>query len=182
MLWTDYDSDYLAYLPALFSDSVAFSQLAICINQELDDLKAAITAELANGCLLTADSQILRRYQDFLGITGSGDLAECRRQVMARLRERPPINGQRLSIWLDALVGSIRKIEAGVEPYSVVIKYKSQIDLDEAYLLEQLQRILPANLVIELVYEYFEWQAAVGMSWQEVKAYTWDGLKNLTMD
>jgi hypothetical protein len=182
MMWLEKDSDYLAYLPAVYGESIAFERLAAAINPELDEFKAAITGLLANGSLLTADAETLRRYQKFFGIQSAAATEELRCQIMARLRERPPINGQKLAYWLDALTGTIHQISSGVDPFSVVIKYKTETGLDEDYLYSQLQRILPANLMIELIYAFFEWQMVESFSWQEVKNYTWDELRKLSND
>jgi len=179
MLWTEHKTDYLGYLPGVFADSGVFGQLNEIFNQEIDLLKAAVAAELLNTSLLTGDEMLLERYEAILDFIGSGSIEDRRRLILARLRERPPLNGARLGAWLDALFGSIRRIEPGVLDFSVVIKYSSEGLLDEEYLMRQLRRILPANMLIELVYSWFEWQYALSRSWQETKGYTWEEFKKL---
>ena len=114
MLWTEHKTDYLGYLPGVFAESGMFVLLHEIFNAEIDVLKTAVVAELLNAVLLTCDETMLERYEAMLGFVGSGSTEDRRRLILARLRERPPLNGARLGAWLDALFGSIRRIEQGV--------------------------------------------------------------------
>lgn len=162
----------------MFESRTAFSRIVQRRGSGIDDLKEYAREILKNGYLMTADEQALARYEAMFGLVSTGMSLDYRRnRIASQFRQRPPIHFARLKGMMYGILGEIVKVEKGGDAYSLIIKYKEQTGYEnEDAGKDLLRRLVPANMVLQVLYAYVEWQEVKLISWEMVGGGTWQNL------
>lgn len=172
--WYRSATDTSGLLPDCLNANDLFQQLSKAIDVGIDDLKA-YSENVVNNCyVLTADSDLIDRYEKIFSLSSSGLSLDARRsRVVSHLCLRPPVNEVMLKAMMSGILGEIVKVES-VGDYSIVVKYREQTGYENVeYAKILIRKIVPANLELEIVYAYVEWQNILKFLWSDIKNYTW---------
>lgn len=177
-LWYENELGMADYLPDCLNRELLFQELCKGVDRGMDDLKEYAQEILKNGYLMTADESILTRYETIFSLVTTGMSLDYRRnRIASQFRQRPPIHLARLKGMMYGVLGEIVKVEEGQEAYSLIIKYKEQTGYeDEESGKELLRRLVPANIALQVLYAYVEWQEVKIASWGAVGSGTWQEL------
>ena len=132
--------------------------------------------QVVNNCyILTADEKTVNRYEKLWLLAADGLSLDARKQrILAKMRQRPPINEAMLKLMMVGILGEIVKVENGIEDYSVIVKYREQTGTENVEFAKALLReLIPANMLLEIVYAYIEWKDVRAATWDILKAYSW---------
>ena len=166
------------YLPQCLNENAIFVQLCKGVDRGFKDLQAYAAKAAANCCLDTADETIISRYEKIFGLSSKGLALEYRRErIKCRLRQRPPINEVVLKNMMSGVFGEITKIYQNEEDYSITVKYREQTGFEDFdFAKNLLRKVVPANLLLDVLYSYAEWQSVKPYTWNVVKGYSWKQL------
>mgnify|MGYP004733228743 CR=1 FL=1 len=176
--WYNSNVSMLDYLPSCLNENEIFVQLSKGVDKGIKDLKKYAAEAVKNCCIATADEKIIGRYENIFGLSSKGLSLEYRRErIKSRLRQKPPVNEAALKKMMTGVFGKITKVMQGEEDYSVIVKYSEKTGYEDFdYAKDLLRKIVPANLLLEIVYAYVEWQSVRIYDWDDVKKYTWKEL------
>ena len=173
--WYDENISMLSYLPNCVSSSELFSALAKGVDYGIKELKRYAKQVVNNCYILTADEKTVNRYEKLWLLAADGLSLDARKQrILAKMRQRPPINEAMLKLMMVGILGEIVKVENGIEDYSVIVKYREQTGTENVEFAKALLReLIPANMLLEIVYAYIEWKDVRAATWDILKAYSW---------
>lgn len=173
--WYDENVSMLSYLPQCVASAELFTALAKGVDYGLKELKRYAKQTVNNCYILTADEKTVSRYEKLWLLSADGLSLEARKQrILAKMRQRPPINEAMLRLMMMGILGEIVKIENGIEDYSVIVKYREQTGAENIEFAKALLReLIPANMLLEVVYAYIEWKDVGSLAWDDLKAYSW---------
>lgn len=100
-------------------------------------------------------------------------------EILACFQNRPPVNTYRVVQVCLAMLGqgSTLRLDVDEQKFICYVKYRAKMDGDtERRIREKVRMMIPANLTIELAYDYNEWQQVYVFTWQQVKQMTWQEL------
>lgn len=182
--WYNEEVSLLEYLPACLAENELFAELATAVNYGMKGLKEYTEATIGNCFLLTADLQIIERYERIWNLSADGlTLAARRERIAAKLRERPPINEAMLKSMMSGILGNVVKIIKGHGDYSVILKYCRQSGSENVEFAKNIiRKLIPANLLLEILYAYIEWRNIAVVNWAQLTNYSWkDVMSSETM-
>ena len=173
--WYNENVSMLSYLHQCVASAELFTALAKGVDYGLKELKRYAKQTVNNCYILTADEKTVSRYEKLWLLSADGLSLEARQQrILAKMRQRPPINEAMLRLMMMGILGEIVKIENGIEDYSVIVKYREQTGTENIEFAKALLReLIPANMLLEVVYAYIEWKDVGSLAWDDLKAYSW---------
>ena len=172
--------DVRVYQPRLVKDTDEFKALAVTENPELTLCWEGLEAAEADQFVDTLTANGCKRWEKILNIQpkATDTLEERRFRIKTRLNENLPYTYRRLTQLLDALCGA-GNYEATVFHNEYRLKVLLELivkkTFDEAQ--ELLERIIPANLILEVAIRYNQWQTVLPYTWAELKTLTWKTVK-----
>lgn len=176
--WYENGASVLDYLPECLAGCEIFAELAAGADRGINDLKEYAVSVLDNCYVLTADAETVARYERLWNLSADGLPLENRRaRIAAKLRQHPPINGVMLKKMMCGILGNIVKVEKGNGDYTLVVKYREETgteDVDFAKVM--IRELIPANMMLEVVYAYNEWQDVEALTWGRCKDFSWQEL------
>lgn len=178
MEWHKTESASADYLPECLKYNEIFVQLAKGIDKGFTDLKIYAEKVVQNCSVLTADDNIISRYEKMFSLSSKGLSLEYRRKrIISQLQQRPPINDSMLKLMMSGILGNITKIEKNRNEYSLIVKYRQKTGYEDIdYAKNLLRKLVPANLMLDILYAYTEWQDVAPLLWSTVQSYTWQQL------
>ena len=177
-MFYDDQADYLYFLPDKIASTEEARAIAEAINPEIDLLSATIKMMANDKNISTASITGIARWEDMLGINPvQGATLEQRRDaVKSKLISKPPINLRRLEEVVSTYLGVPATAE--VKNYILTIWYRGAIIGDgQDALQENVERIIPANLVLKILYNYIRWGAIKPLTWGQLKQKTWQQVR-----
>ena len=172
------------YLPPIWLQARQMAVLAETEQPEVEQLWDGLQDGLDNQFLSTAGEYGISRWEAFLKIQprGSETLDERRFRLQARLNERLPYTFLRLCEMLETLCGK-QGYEARVDPaqylLTVRIALTSQKSFEEVAKL--LDRVVPANLIVDLSLKYNSHAAVSRFRHSELGAFTHNELRSAVL-
>lgn len=149
------------YLPPILKDVLEFRCIMGAEQQESDTFHAAIDSVLGNQFIDDADEIGIERYESIFGIVpkATDSLNDRRFRIKAKIAEQLPYTVRTLRQQLTALCGENGySLEINHDEYRIIAKVeltaKSNFDETDA----MLRRVVPANIVIELMLMYNQHQ------------------------
>lgn len=158
MMFYQQPVDFLSLLPPIVGQTEEFRQIAGQVNGYFDLLHQSVQRMAENRILALCDEQGLARWEKIAHIQWPIEptLQARRDAVQARLMAQPPINLQTVKRVLEAFLGV--PVDLQVSGFIVRVGYRGTSlleDLSPLYAL--LYELLPANLVMEIYYQYLTW-------------------------
>lgn len=175
-MWKDIKTD--VQLPNCYEGIVEFEEIKDTLDSEIDTFKNAIITMANDIYVETASLEGIERYEKIWGITplSYDDLEARRRKIMAKFRDKPPINDLTIIAVSETFLGvkvDIKKFED--RKYYFEIRYRNNAELIDSIPLEKrLREIIPANMSFNVVYAYYTWREVKQTTWGTVKNKTWN--------
>lgn len=171
--------------PSTVRDTLEFQALAETEEVEFSALLSAQETVFGNQFVDTLDAAGCLRWEGMLGIRCrlSDTLPMRRAHIKACLNEELPYT---MRVLLRALVALCGEDGFAVHLYGGEYRLVIELELTEKRMMDEvrglLARMVPANLVVEVVLKYRKWQDVQGYTWQNVAAFTWDELREGVLD
>lgn len=169
------------YLPSVIKNVREYQAIMNDGEQaEISSLWDAVDAAFNDQFISTATVNGVERWEKILGIKPKGsDSLEARKfRILSRLNEQLPYTLPVLKNMLQSLCGEDGySVEVQNELYTLKVKIalvaKSNFD-DVAVLLN---KVVPANMIIELELKYNTWGIIKNFTWGDLKIKTWKEIK-----
>lgn len=176
MEWYKDNVSMLDYLPQCLSSADLFVAMAEGVDYGVSQLKAYAEKVLKNCYIGTADLSVIVRYEKLWGLSPDGLSLNARRErIIAKMRQKPPINEALLKLMMSGILGNLMKTEKGSGDYSIIFKYREQTGEENIEFAKSLLReLIPANMVMTVLYCFVEWQNIRPYSWGQAATYTWE--------
>lgn len=176
------DRKLIEHLPEFLRE---FREIKIILEQEqkhaeeLDDAKESI---FDNNFIETLTPEGCERWENSLGLTSRNlTLAERRNQILGRFTEQRPYTMRTLRNQLTAICGEDGyTLSMPEDEYILVVRIKMHMDGKYNAVKTLLDRIVPANILIDLSLLYNTWGQLSGKTWGELSQYTWQQLREDT--
>ena len=168
------------YLPQVVKDIREFQAITDAEQPEAEQLFMGAMAVLDNQFLDTLDDVGCSRWEQMLGIQPklTDDLAVRRFRIKSRLNEHLPYTLSSLAQALDALCG---KEGYTIRLYHTEYRLCVLLELTVKKLFDEvlalITRMIPANLLLEVILRYNQWQDVIPMTWQQAGVYTWGQIR-----
>ncbi|MEA4831562.1 MAG: putative phage tail protein [Oscillospiraceae bacterium] len=174
------------YLPPVIKNVQEYQ--AIMNNGEQAEISAlwdAVDYALDDQFVQSATENGVERWEKILGIKPKGtDILEDRKfRILSRISEQLPYTLPVLKNMLQSLCGADGySVEVQNELYILKVKIAlvAKSNFDDVNAL--LKRVVPANIVIELVLMYNTWSMIKNFTWDYLKAKTWRDIKNEVLE
>ncbi len=177
----DRDIDLLNYLPPILHEVKEYQVLSNVEKREIDDIISAINQLKDDQFISTSSSNGVQRREKIMNITPKGaDTLEDRKfRILVRMNEQLPNTLRTLTRQLVNLCGE--------DGYSLVLdhnnyKLKVRIALTAKSNFQDvgnlLNRIVPANLIIDLSLLYNQHITLAKYTHSQLAAYTHEQLRN----
>ena len=183
-------ADYVSHLPEVLQDMEDIQLMAKIINPYLDALNGKIRRIVDNKTVTFADAEGISRWEQILGVSPpiGSTLEERRNACLAKLRARGVINLDTLRRVVETYLGVPVEIEmwwdaqelTWGEPYVIYIYYRGTTKIpDLAPLYEMLYELIPANLIIKVLYKFQTWGEVLDgyTNWGAVKELSWGNIR-----
>lgn len=169
--------DYETHIPEQLTDFAEVKALSTEVNVQIKDVYGAMEVLLKNVITNTMDEKVVARWEKILSITSPSEATlEARRNaILAKFKSRPPINLETLKNIVEAYLGVPVDVKSNEQDYVVTIKYrglKSLPDLTPLY--NTVYQIIPANILMEIVYAFVVWDEVIAKTWDSVSSKTWN--------
>lgn len=182
--WYNDKVSMLGYLPDCLSTADLFVALAEGVDYGIRQFKKYVKQILDNCYIGTADSYVIGRYEKIWSLKPDGLSLKARRErIVAKMRQKPPVNEAMLKLLMNGILGNLMKTEKGDGDYSVIFKYREQTGEENIEFAESLLReLIPANMIMTLLYCFVEWQNMIPYSWKQVNAFSWQEVMTEDID
>lgn len=142
-----------------------------------DAVDAAFNDQFVNSATVNG----VERWENILGIKPKGtDTLDARKfRILSRLNEQLPYTLPVLKSMLQSLCGEDGySVEVQNELYTLKVKIAlvAKSNFDDVGVL--LNRVVPANMIIELELKYNTWGTLKEFTWGFLKTQTWKEIKN----
>lgn len=179
-MFYDDPSDYLGLLPDNWRELLDVQAIGNSVNIQMDKLLAAIKQGIQNKSVSLANEQGVVRWENILGVTSplNSTLQARREALRAKIMAKPPINLQSFKAVVEAYMGLEVDVELAPN-YTIKVWYRGESrQPDLAPLYATVYEMIPANLIVEIMYRYVVWNEldALNMNFDalDAKNLTWD--------
>jgi len=169
------------YLPHILRNVREYRALLIDGEQdEVSSLWDWIDSVFNDQFMETATVNGVKRWEKMLGITPQSTLTldERKYNILMKFIEQLPYSYRALERLLTMLCGADGFIiNLNASGYTVEIKIAVGNHQNYNQVVDLMNRITPANLVITVSRLYNTWSDASILTWDEAAAYTWDTIR-----
>ena len=175
------------YLPGIMQELEEFQQIMSAEQKQMDDLWKVIYELLDEAFVDTAKDSGLRRWETILNLIPlDTDTPEVRRmRIRAKILEASPYTWNSFHQMLSSLCGADGyKMELKNDEYTLVIKVALKSKKLKNEVATMAERVVPANLILEVDLMYNTWAILKKYTWGELKdkGITWWELRNEVLD
>lgn len=173
------DRKLIDYLPAVIAEVKDYQALMATEQAEIEKLWQAAHRALDNQFIESANEHSIERHELMLNIkpkvTDDLDLRKFR--VLSRYNEQLPYSYNKIVERLKAICGENGvKTELNGLSLAVKVELTAKDKVDEVK--ELLNRMIPANVVVDVSLLYNQWKKVKRLKWGQVKNKTWGELRN----
>lgn len=173
------DRKLIEYLPEFLQE---FREIKIILEQEqkhAEDVNDAKESVFNNNFIETLTPEGCERWEKSLELTSRNlTLPERRNQILGRFAEQRPYTMRTLRNQLTAICGEDGyTCEMYEDEYILKVRIKMHMDGKYNAVKTLLDRIVPANVLIDLSLLYNTWGQLAGKTWGELSGYTWRQIK-----
>lgn len=173
------DRKLIDYLPSVVAEVKDYQELMKTEQVEIENLWQKAYQGLDNQFVDSTDENGIARYELMLNIHPkvTDDLELRQFRVLSRFNEQLPYTYTKMIEQLKALCGKdgVRAELNGLS-LSVKVELTAKGKVDEVK--ELLNRMIPANVVVDVSLLYNQWKKAKRLKWGQVKGMTWGQLRN----
>lgn len=171
------DRKLIDYLPEHAQEIIEMRVIMAAEQKEFERLWTEIDNTKKDQFLVTATENGIARWERMLKISpkATDTIEERRLRILAKVNEQLPFTKVTLAQSLTALCGEggyKLEIQYGEYRVRVLVALTARKMVDEVQKL--LQRVLPANLLIEVTLLYNTWERLESKTWEELESKTWD--------
>lgn len=173
------DRKLIDYLPEVIAEVKDYQELMKTEQVEIESLWNKVRQGLDNQFIESTDEDGIARYELMLNIKPKAidDLELRQFRVLSRYNEQLPYTYTKMIEQLKALCGENGvKIELNGISLSVKVELTAKGKIDEVK--DLLERMIPANVVVDVALLYNQWKKAKHLKWGQVKGMTWGQLRN----
>lgn len=176
------DRKLIEYLPDFLRE---FREIKIILAIEqtqaelMDDAKESM---FDNNFIETLTVEGCERWENSLELPHSNlTLEERRNQILGRFAEQRPYTMRSLKNQLTAICGEEGyTCEMDEDEYILTVRVKMHMNGKYNAVKTLLDRVVPANVLIDASLLYNTWGQLSGKTWGELSAYTWQEVKENT--
>ena len=158
------------------------SQILQSQQNEIDRISDS-TDDAGNQLLVSTATYALARYEKDLGIpVNDSDAPDVRRKrILSKLQGIGTITLAEIQRIISMYIDGVVTVTENFSSYTVDIKFISHKGVPDNIdaIKNAIAEIIPAHIKVNYIYTYRTWdnvKTIVG-TWNDVKEYTWDGLK-----
>lgn len=174
------NESFFDYLPDVFASIKELVYIYASIREELV-LLIEYRKKLYNNLFIsTADEEGVNRWEKSLKLNLSNLQTEEKRfEITIRLNEGRPYTFKALKAKLEKLCGKegfelIRNVSDKTLTAKLALTEKGNV----LSVSDMLERLVPANMIIEVSLKYNKWTDLSGLTWGGASSNTWDHYRN----
>lgn len=167
-------------LPSFLQEIAEFKELTDAEQPEFDEAAAAVRDLPSELFIFTMGEMGVSRWEKILNIPSKATetLEERRDRIVMKLMAQIPYTYRRLLEMLEQTCGKDGfKVELDAANYSLTVKVAVTRAANFPDVVELVENIAPANLLVTVMQLYFRWRDYSSHTWDELSAYTWQQLK-----
>lgn len=172
--------EILENLPTVISEINEIKALASVEDPILSAEWSLIDRLVDNQFILNADEYGISRYEKMLKLkVPASDSLETRIfRVLSLYQSKAPYTFKVLDSILKDLLGEGKyTLERNVETKVLTVRLELVIAQQISILRDTLERIVPANMILELLLRYNTWRYISQFRWGQLTEYTWRQVK-----
>lgn len=170
----------LERLPSFLQEIAEFKELTDAEQPEFDEVAAAVR-DLPNQLFVFNMGEIgVERWEKILHIPSKATetIEERRNRVVMKLMAQTPYTYRRLLEMLEQACGKDGFIvELDAANYSLTVKVAVTRAANYPDVVELVENVAPANLLVTVMQLYYRWRDYAGYTWADVSAMTWQQIK-----
>jgi len=174
------DRPLIGYVPTVLKEVKEYQALTYGEQAEIFKLFDEIQTALNNQFVITSTEYGVERWENILNIVPKATytLDERKFTILSRLAEELPFSYRMLAQILNKLCGE-NGYWMGVnhDLYELTVKVALIAKNNYNDVETLLNRVVPANLIINLSIRYNTWNIIKGFTWGQLKAKTWREIK-----
>ncbi len=168
------------YQPQVVKGTREFQTLAAVENSEMENVWGDLEFLWQDQWMDTLTEEGCRRWEEMMRIVpkGSDNLEVRRFRIKARINENLPYTYRMLEQSLDTLCGA-GNYSVTLYPEEYRMKVLLQLTVKKLFseVQEMIERMIPANMILEVLLRYNQWQDYAQWTWQQASSYTWQQLR-----
>ena len=173
--------DLVGYFPDVMKPIRQFQAIGTVENLEFHQLAQGLE-DIQNSAFIEESPESgVKRWEEMLELTpkDTDDLGVRKFRILARMNERIPYTMTTLRQQLALLCGENGyTVELHNKEYTVVIRLALTAKKKQEEVMEYLQRVKPANILIDLSLLYNQHKTLSAFSHKQLQAYTQAQLRN----
>lgn len=169
-----------SYYPDILKEVREFQALAVAENPEMELIYSAINDVMDEQFISTAKTYGVARLEKIVGVTSKATdtLEERKFKVLAKYNEDVPYTVPKLNELLTTLCGTDGyTLEINNGEFTLKVKVALTSKKNKDAVSEQVERIVPVNMIISVELMYNQWQTVVGLTWGSASAFTWNEIR-----
>lgn len=170
------ENRYEKYLPETVQELQEFQKLGRVEGVILEEAAAAKETLIKNQWILTAERSGLLRMAKMMGLLGAEGMEteKMREEILYRWNSRSPYTYFHLRDWLDGCLGEGNYLaELEKERYFLRLVLELRVKEKQDFLQKHLRKIIPANLLLEVLLHTNTHGAVHQMRHGEMKEKRW---------
>jgi hypothetical protein len=175
------DRSLIDYLPQVLQTIREFKALINAEQPEASDLWAAFEDVMDDQFIREATENGISRWEKVLSIVpqATRTLDERRFLILAKINEQAPYSFNALKARLDSLCGADGyEVTVSNQTYTLTVKVALTAKNSFGDVSELLQRVVPANMVIDISLKYNQHQTLAAFTNVQLSNYTHYQLRN----
>lgn len=169
-------------LPSFLQEIAEFKELTDAEQPEFDEVSAAVRNLPGELFIFTMGEIGVARWEKILNIPSKATetLEERRSRIVMRLMAQIPYTYRRLLEMLEQVCGKDGYIvELDASKFSLSVKVAVERAANFPDVVELVDNIAPANLLVTVARLYYRWRDYAGYTWADVSAMTWQQVKEV---
>lgn len=178
-------NELISYLPSVVSEIGKVSELMSISQVQVDDLWSDLAVVLDSQFVNLADEVSVSRYETMLGILpkSSWTLAERKENILSVLAIGLPYTLANLELQLKNICGENSVIvEVYASEYLLYVRVDLEVRTKYDMVEDLVQRMMPANLVLDISLGYNKYGDLVDLSHGEMDIMTYYDVKNQILE
>ena len=169
-MWCEKSFNTIELLPDFFKNIYEYQILCKIYDNELDLFQKELIQTMNNFFIETANSTVIDKYCMLFDIDLNQDKFE---NLKKKLSEIPPYNINSLETTVNRITGGTCKVSI-ISNYHIKIEYSSlYINVDKTLIMTQIYNILPANIYVNLIYDFCTYGYIKSYNYQNISNISW---------
>ncbi len=174
-------TDLNDFIPDCLKNIIEMQAIQNAVSIQIDKLKEYVSNLQAQKYLATSSSVGLTYWEKEYGITTDTTLSDERRKenILAKIRGMGTTTKEQIIKISNTYSGSEAELIENTLEYKFLIKFVGNkgIPANMVGLTNTINEIKPAHLDFNFLYSFNTWDMITHLSWANVSALTWAGIK-----